>query len=92
MTTVDGQPPAPAATAGVGEHPAVSHDDSRQLRDAAGRVWWVREMDASRVPGARAPRCLVFDSDVAVRRVWRYPADWRALTDATLRALAANGR
>jgi hypothetical protein len=40
------------------------------------------------VPWACAPRCLEFHSDTAVRRVWRYPPDWRDLADDALEALS----
>jgi hypothetical protein len=44
----------------------------------------VRELDASRVPGARADRCLLFETDGVFRRAWTYPSDWAALTDDEL--------
>ena len=48
--------------------------------------WTIRELDTSVVVGAPAPRCLVFESNAMVRRVWRYPADWATLpADALLR-------
>jgi len=46
--------------------------------------WVVREIDAGGVPAASAPRCLVFESESVVRRVWRYPADWESLSDTQL--------
>ena len=53
--------------------------------DGAGRGDWViREIDTSPFPTAPAPRCLVFENDSVVRRVWTYPADWSGLSDAAL--------
>jgi hypothetical protein len=46
----------------------------------------VRESDTHAVPGARAASCLIFDSPATVRRVWLYPRDWRAASDADLLA------
>jgi hypothetical protein len=56
---------------------------TRQLaRD--GIQWSVREADAARTPGARGKQCLIFDSDIIVRRVWTYPASWMELDDDAL--------
>ncbi|MBA3671904.1 MAG: hypothetical protein H0W68_07765 [Gemmatimonadaceae bacterium] len=46
--------------------------------DGAGVEWTVREI-ATPQPWARSERCLVLNSRECVRRVWRYPASWRAL-------------
>jgi hypothetical protein len=56
--------------------------------DDQGVRWVVSERDATGVPGARGPRCLVFMSEHAVRRVWRYPATWRRLPADALLALS----
>jgi hypothetical protein len=56
--------------------------------DDQGVRWVVSERDAASVPGARGPRCLVFMSDTAVRRVWTYPATWRHLTADALLAVS----
>lgn len=50
--------------------------------------WAVVELDARDVPGARAPRCLVFWREQCLRRVWDYPADWSTLDDVALTALS----
>jgi hypothetical protein len=50
-------------------------------------MWMVREVDTTRVPGARADRCLIFESDSVVRRVWVFPATWESLGDRDLGAL-----
>lgn len=80
--------PAPAV-------PAV-HDDlppswacafvleQRDIVDREGRPWTVRELDGTVVPGSRGARCLVVETHGAVRRFWRYPADWATLDDAAL--------
>jgi len=50
--------------------------------------WWVVEVDAATVPGARGSHCLVFTREDCVRRVWDYPADWQSLDDEGLAALS----
>lgn len=44
-------------------------------------------MDATNVPGARAERCLIFDSEGVVRRAWVFPAAWNELDDESVFAL-----
>src|SRR5678816_216617 len=46
-----------------------------------GAHWRVREVDTSRIPGARGLRCLIFDSEGIVRRVWAFPDGWAVLDD-----------
>ena len=53
----------------------------RRVHDEhTGNDWRVFERDARRVPGASGERCLYFDADGIVRRVWSYPDDWHALS------------
>lgn len=47
----------------------------------------VAEINARGVPGALRDECLICESDHAVRRLWRYPADWHHLEDAHVAAL-----
>jgi hypothetical protein len=54
-----------------------------------GVLWSVHEANTSHVPGARGRRCLIFDSDTVVRRVWSFPTDWHELDDDALWALIA---
>ncbi len=54
------------------------------ITDLRGREWCVYERDASHDPGARAGRCLVFESAAHVHRVWSYPSDWEKLDQAGL--------
>lgn len=50
-----------------------------------GVKWTVREVDTPQ-SWARAERCLVLNSRECVRRIWRYPSDWRSLdADVLLR-------
>ena len=56
--------------------------------DGAGVRWRVAERDARRDPGARGPRCLIFTSRHAVRRVWTYPRGWPQLPAEELLALS----
>jgi hypothetical protein len=56
--------------------------------DETGLLWTVTERDAENVPGSRGPRCLIFASTEAVRRIWVYPAGWRDLLTPSLIALS----
>jgi hypothetical protein len=56
--------------------------------DQDGARWQVREVDARAVPGARGARCLLFEAEGVVRRVWDYPADWMRLAPAELVSLS----
>lgn len=58
------------------------------FHDASGVLWTVSECNAEDVPGSRGPRCLIFASAEAVRRVWLYPAGWRDLLTPSLIALS----
>ena len=77
----DPHPPAPNAAVAESAGGAVA------FVGADGIAWRVVECEAAHVPGARGPRCLIFFSDNVVRRVWDYPATWRALTLAALEGL-----
>ena len=46
-----------------------------------GVRWTVHEASASRTPGAKAYRCLIFDSEGIVRRLWAFPEHWDQLGD-----------
>jgi len=53
-----------------------------------GRRWTVVEQVGDRIPGARGATCLCFQAHDIFRRVWRFPANWRELSDAELAALS----
>jgi hypothetical protein len=65
----------------------VQQEVSMRELNHDGLLWVVREVETENVPGARAGRCLLFESDAVVRRVWEYPADWAERSDAFLRGL-----
>jgi hypothetical protein len=57
----------------------------RTVIDAStGHAWQVWEVDTTHMPGARGPRCLIFDGREVIRRVWSVPDDWRGMTDEGL--------
>ena len=74
-----------AAGAAVGGRAGVL---PRRFIDRAFQEWTVHEVATGDVAWARGPRCLLFSSEGAIRRVWRYPPTWRALPDAELEALS----
>jgi hypothetical protein len=53
-----------------------------------GVEWRVHETSAGHVPGSRRNRCLIFDSEGVVRRLWEYPDSWQELSDDDLWHLA----
>ena len=55
---------------------------------ADGREWTAVEQSGERIPGARGPSCLCFQSHDIFRRVWRFPVNWRSLSDGELAALS----
>jgi hypothetical protein len=60
----------------------------REFRDRNGVLWSVREVIDLHEPWALGEGCLVFESAGAIRRVWRYPRNWRELGDPELGALS----
>jgi hypothetical protein len=67
------------------ERPQTARPGRRLVTDpATGRTWQIWEADTARIPGARSARCLIFDAQDVIRRVWLVPDDWRAMTDEGL--------
>ncbi|HZI43179.1 MAG TPA: hypothetical protein VFD67_15775 [Gemmatimonadaceae bacterium] len=52
-----------------------------------GEMWLVYELPPVPFDRRSAPS-LIFESDVSMRRVRNYPADWRTLSDEELTALS----
>ena len=48
----------------------------------------VREVAVADELWARGPRCLLFEREGVIRRVWAYPPGWAGLPDAALDALS----
>lgn len=82
----DGAPSAQAPRPRVWAHATVLAE--RFAFDGKGAEWKVRELDARGLPGARCPRCLIFENHHIVRKLWDYPEDWLKLGDAALLALS----
>jgi hypothetical protein len=57
---------------------------SRTVPGTRAGDWTVRELDARGIPGGAAARCLVFENDAMVRRLWVFPPNWRELPDRRL--------
>ena len=53
--------------------------EAKIFRDAGGVTWWVHEVNGEYL-GARGATCLLVVSALELRRVWRFPANWRALS------------
>ena len=71
-----------------GSEPLRTVGASVKFLDETGVLWTVTERNAENVPGSRGPRCLIFASTEAVRRVWIYPPGWRDLLTPSLIALS----
>jgi hypothetical protein len=53
--------------------------DAKIFRDDGGVTWWVHEVNGEYL-GAVGTTCLLVVSANELRRVWKYPADWRSLS------------
>ncbi len=60
---------------------------TRDVADAHGKKWRVREMDMSEGDGSATRRSLIALNDMVIRRFWSFPSGWRELSDAALLAL-----
>lgn len=83
-------PPADAPPVGSGwQLDAASEREMERVifDEGTGAEWRVFERDARSIPGSRGPRCLYFDGEGIVRRVWHYPADWSSMPVSALLAL-----
>ncbi len=57
--------------------------DAKIFRDDAGVTWWAHEVNGEYL-GTVGATCLLVVSANELRRVWKYPAEWRALSPAEL--------
>jgi hypothetical protein len=80
------------AVSGLTALTAKRRDGHVRYLDTPSRRWLVYERDTHRDVGARAPRCLIFETHGAFRRAWDYPDNWYELSDEQLRALGAIDR
>ena len=71
----------------VGAGPEVFENRSRTFVDDDGTHWRVSEQPFSEYDRRRG-RSLIFASDLAVRRVRNYPADWFSLPELELMSLS----
>jgi len=65
------------------ESPAPASRDAKIFRDEHGVTWWVHEVAGEHL-GTAGATCLLVVSGSELRRVWKYPADWRSLTPEQL--------
>ena len=59
----------------------------RDVADAHGKQWRVREMEMAEGDGTVARKSLIALNDMIIRRFWTFPAGWRELSDGALLAL-----
>src|SRR5256885_5195212 len=81
-------PPAEQATAPSGSAmpPIPLTPETLTFRDERGALWWAHEVSGEAI-GSSRPLCLLLISGTKLRRIGRYPPDWRSLTPAELLAL-----
>ncbi|HEY5087526.1 MAG TPA: hypothetical protein VII66_09235 [Gemmatimonadaceae bacterium] len=60
---------------------------SRDVADAYGKKWRVREMEMAEEDGSAARKSLIALNEMVIRRFWSFPAGWRELSDPALLAL-----
>jgi hypothetical protein len=65
---------------------APASKDAKIFRDREGVTWWVHEVAGEHL-GYVGVTCLLVVSANELRRIWKYPADWRQLSAAELLAL-----
>jgi len=53
--------------------------EARIFRDASGITWWVHEVSGEYL-GTVGATCLLVVSANELRRVWKYPPEWRSLS------------
>ena len=63
-------------------------DGVRRSFHQDGRRWTVCEVEARHLPPGERRRCLIFECDAVVRRVYGYPVDWVELDATALWALS----
>jgi hypothetical protein len=66
----------------------TSRPESRRYQDANG-VWW-RVYEEPPADNTSDPQrsCLIFECDMAARRVYDFPPNWRQLEDEVLQAVS----
>jgi|GEM_PF-3487901 hypothetical protein len=64
------------------EAPPASRD-ARIFKDGDGVTWWVHEVAGEHL-GTAGAMCLLVVSASELRRVWKYPPDWRSLAPEQL--------
>jgi hypothetical protein len=65
---------------------APASKEARIFRDGHGVTWWVHEVAGEHL-GTVGMMCLLVVSANELRRIWKYPSDWRQLSLAELLAL-----
>ena len=60
---------------------------TRDVADAQGKKWRVREMVMAESDGSPTRRSLIALNEMIIRRFWTFPAGWRDLSDKALLAL-----
>ena len=67
---------------------SIQHQGAcRDVADAQGKKWRVRELEMSEGDGSAARKSLIALNEMVIRRFWSFPAGWQDLSDRALLAL-----
>jgi len=67
---------------------SVQHQGAcRDVADAHGKKWRVREMEMAEGDGSIARKSLIALNEMVIRRFWSFPSGWQELSDRALLAL-----
>jgi hypothetical protein len=83
------EPSAPgqgAASPAGAPNDAPASKDAKIFRDGNGVTWWAHEVAGEHL-GTFGGMCLLVVSAHELRRLWKYPSEWRQLSPADLLSL-----
>lgn len=81
-----GAPTGAVAGSAPNENPPPASRDAKIFRDANSVTWWVHEVSGEHL-GTAGTTCLLVVSANELRRIWKFPPDWRSLSADQLLAL-----
>jgi hypothetical protein len=80
------EPPSSASAAPRPLPPIPLTEATITFHDDSGALWWAHEVSGEAL-GAPGRMCLLLISGRRLRRVWRYPPNWRSLPWTEILAL-----
>ena len=86
-----GRPSGASRTPSPNETAPPASRDARIFRDERGVTWWVHEVNGEYL-GTVGATCLLVVSANELRRVWKFPPEWRSLSSEELLRLPQQPR